>query len=226
MKLLPIFSLVIASIFFSACSPNPSPAQPAANVDALATAIAATIQALPSNTPWPTYTPSVSPTRLPPTDFPTSTLPPTIRPLSSLTSEPTITPSISPTIDGGSELNKPQGDANYGCHVLGQRPEDWTIFNPGQTVSVVWRISNVGAKDWTQDTVVLQYIDGVKIAVYGQKQQLLSPVKAGGVATVVLVIKVPEKKASDKPGNYLVSTWGLARGSKIFCKFAFQLTVK
>lgn len=223
MKSSSFFFFLVFVLAITSCAPAPKPAPKG---DLVATSIAATIAAMPTNTPYPTLTPSITPTKAPPTEFPTLTLPPTIRPLSSLTLAPTETPLASPTTDGGSELGKGQGDDNYGCKVIGQRPDDWTNVRPGQTITVVWRISNIGKKSWTQEEVILKYLDGSKIAVNGLKQPLLSSVKTGGVANISLVLKAPEKKPSDKPANYLETVWGLAKGDKVFCQFAFGLTVK
>jgi hypothetical protein len=214
-------------IVLSACGAPPVEQSPQ---DLVSTIAAATIAALPSpslapsDTELPTDTPIPSTTPAPTW---TETLVPVIVPdLPSLTPSPvieTLTPTItltpSPLPDSGSESGKVQGIGAYQCMVIGQKPEDWSDFKPGQLIYVVWRVKNVGERDWPKGGLEIFFIEGAKIYEFGQVQKSQVGVKVGGTGDFLVVMRAPERG-----GSYLTK-WGLRR-DKFFCKLIFGLIVR
>ena len=152
-------TLVLAACGRSGGAPTP-------DLSALATAQAATLQAL---APTETSTPSITPT---PSDTPTPTLTPTI------TDTPTVTPSNTPALP---------------CHSA-QLVADITIpdgmrINKSATFTKTWRVRNTGACTWTTG-FRLVFISGTNLAS-GSSYNLPAGVVPGGSIDLSLNMTAP-----------------------------------
>jgi hypothetical protein len=216
-----------ALIALSACGAPPVQQSPQ---DLVATIAAATVAALPSPSPVSSHTSLPTDTPIPSaTSEPTGTetpVPVTLPSLPSLTPSPvaeTLTPTItltpSPLPDSGSESGKVQGIGAYQCMVVGQKPEDWSDFKSGQLIYVVWRVKNVGERDWPKGGLEIFFIEGAKIYEFGQVQKSQVGVKVGGTGDFLVVMRAPER------GGAYITKWGLRR-DKFFCKLIFGLIVR
>jgi hypothetical protein len=209
---------VFALLLFAACSPVVD--TPESGM--LETIVAATIQALPTQTPLPTETMTLAATntRVSPTPTETQTPLPTLTPVPTWTDTPTETPTPNPTSPSGPEIGKRQGDSNFACIVLSRSPVGDYKASPGQDVSVSWRIRNSGSRDWRTDSIDYGYVSGEKMSTEGGLFDLRTTVTAGQEGNITVLFEAPKNA-----GTYL-TTWSLYRGSNAFCKFSFTIIVE
>lgn len=194
-----------------------SPSQELALGDSLATSVAATIQALPSPSAYPSETPT---RRLPPTPYPTMTSGPSLTALPSLTDTPTVTPTETEVPVGGGEVGKYQGGGNYACQVMGQKPNDWQKVKPDTLIYAFWNIKNVGAKDWKKGGIDILFLEGDRMDEYGALRELWFDIPAGDTREIVVVLRSPKK------GGDYKTVWGLRRGDNVFCEFTIGVSVR
>jgi hypothetical protein len=210
----------LAAWLLAACAP---PAVSTPDPGLIETIVAATVQALPTNTPPPSATASPEPTRTRPAPTETATEAPpmpTLTPLPTLTPIPTQTQVPTATSPGGAEIGRIQGDANFACVVLSQNPPDGFQASPGQDIPVSWRIQNVGKRDWEGHNMDYGYVSGNKMSIGGELFDLGQDIKTTQTGEIVVVFEAPKKSGDFK------TTWALFRGKTAFCEFSFSLTVK
>lgn len=205
-------------LVLTACAPALSPPPDGF----LETVIAATVQALPTNTPYPTAEPTFTP--LPPRAAqPADEFTPT--PFVSITPFPTftLTPTLTETpteVGVASRQGVYQGTGNFACMVMDQKPVNWTRFRPGTQVNAAWTVKNVGALEWKQKHVSIVYEQGTKIYAHKQEQELAFTVQPGETRDIIVALRMPEKG-----GDYHV-TFGLQRGGDIFCRLIIGVSVR
>ncbi len=210
---------MLAAVFLTACAPAAETiSDPQA---AMQTMVAATVAALPTRTEAPLAAASPAPAT------PTRKALPTFTPYPSLTAFPSFTPLPSPLasatlpIVAGAELNGVQGTPNFSCLITKQSPEDWEVYPPsGRELVVVWTVQNVGAKDWNNQEITIDFRGGERMVAKGTSPQLLEPIASGEAGILVLNFILPTR-----PNRY-ESRWALLRGRDPFCDFAFQVTIK
>lgn len=209
--------VLVFFLVLTACAPAITP--PPEGM--LETMVAATVQALPTNTPLPTPVGTVTlrPTRLPPTEIFTPTPGVSITPFPTFTSTPTITETAT-EVGVAARQGVYQGSGNYACMVMSQKPLNWTKFKPGTLIYATWTVKNVGAQEWKSSTVQIAFEDGAKVYEYGPKQDFPFVVKPGETRDIVVVIRAP-----DKGGDYH-STFGLQRNSDFFCRLIIAVSVR
>ena len=224
------FNLTWILFFFLIGGCAPASAQPGDNPhDLIATIAAATIAALPSNTPQPTWTASPIPTRArnTPTELPSNTPAPTIELLASPTSIYELpgpgTPMAGLT---GIPLSlwTPTPEP-FKCNLNKTDPEPYTVFKPGYHFRTEWRGWNRGTVIWKWDGVIFYFIGGDKL--------FNDPDRAKGIKLAYNVY--PQDKillsvamtSPKEPGTYS-STWGLRRENRDtpFCTFDMVIRVK
>lgn len=222
--------LALLAFFFLLGSCAPAPETIVGNPqDMIATIAAATVAALPTNTPQPTWTASLPPTiqRSTPTELPSNTPAPTIAMLDTPTSA-FVLPGPGTPLSGGSGL--PVGiwtwtPEPYKCDLNKTDPEPYTYFRPGQRFRAEWRVWNRGSIIWKADRILFYFIGGDKL--------FTDPERAKGIELAYSVY--PEDKilvhammmAPKQPGTY-ASTWGLRRDNSAlaFCTFDLVIRVK
>lgn len=205
----------LSLLFLLACAPVATPPPQ----DLLLTIVAATVQALPTNTAYPTNTATPRPTRLPPTEIFTATPLVTLTPFPSIT--PTSTITETPTdVPVAAKLGKYQGSGNYACMIMGQKPDNWSKIRPDTLVYVVWSVKNVGGKDWKKGGIDIVFKSGSKLYEYGPSRELSFDIPVGDTRDIVVVIRAP------KVGGDYQTSWSLQRGDNKFCELVFNLSVR
>lgn len=191
--------------------------RPALTEGDLQTAIAATIQAMPTASPLPKPSATKRPTA---TTFPTPTFIPSLTPIPSFTTSPTATSTETDVPVGGGELGKYQGGGNYACQVMGQKPIDWAKVKPEQIIYAYWTIKNVGAKNWYKGGIDILFLDGDRMDEYGPLRELWFDIPAGDTRDIVIVLRAPKK------GGDYKTVWGLRRGDDVFCEMSLGVSVR
>jgi hypothetical protein len=203
-------------MFLTACAPALTP--PPEGL--LETVIAATVQSLPTNTPYPTgtHTVTVSAPRLLPTES-TPTPFASLTPLPTFTLSPTLTET--PTEVGvGSRQGVYQGSGNFACMVMNQKPVNWSRFRPETVINAAWTVKNVGALAWKSGHVSIVYENGDKIYAHSQDQELGFTVQPGETRDIIVPLRMPKKG-----GDYRV-IFGLQRGGDVFCELIIGISVR
>lgn len=197
----------------------------------IATIAAATVAALPSNTPYPTRTSSR--TLLPslqetaslgtPTPIPSLTLFPSDTPWATLPA-PGATGGGGLPVFGGAPILYTATPQKWMCEMRRVTPEDGSFFPPRTTFRVDWRVYNMGSKIWKVGEVRVNYMGGtpmqnspdfvndmpIAISVYPQDK-------------LVVHMSMTSPK---EPGDY-TSFWALVEGKKnVFCTFAISIHVR
>jgi hypothetical protein len=214
-------SWILFFFILGGCVPAPAPVISNPE-DMIATIAAATVSALPTNTPYPTWTSTPISTRVrsTPTDLPTNTPAPTIEviqlpapgtPMADLTKLP---------LGFWSPTPEP-----YQCDVDRFKPEPYSTIKPRNFFRVEWRIWNRGSAIWKADGVFVYFIGGDKL--YNDEE------KADGFFLPYAVYpndrfwaQVPMTSPKE-PGTYS-SMWGLRRENRNtpFCTFQVIIRVK
>lgn len=186
-------------LWLAACSPTVLTSTPTIDVNPLRTEVAATVLAqvtqelalTPSVTPYP------SPTA---TDQPTSTPGPT--------SSPTVT-STSGTPEAATE-NKAQW--------VSQSIADDTVFTPGETFTMSWRLKNTGTSTWTE-RYMLRYFSG---DAFGAPKEVSigQEVLPGGEIEISILMKAPARAGSYR------SDWVMSSESRANFKEPVFLKIK
>jgi hypothetical protein len=205
----------LSLLFLLACAPAATP--PPAGM--LETIVAATVQALPTNTPQPTATATLRATRVPPTDVFTVTPVVSLTPFPTFTLSPTLTET--PTeVGSAAKRGVYQGSGNYACMVMNQVPINWSKFRPGTLIYATWTVKNVGAKEWTKGGLNIVFVSGTRTYEYGPKQELAFNVPPGDTRDIVVVVRAP------KDGGEYLTTFGLERGGNVFCELIMGMAVR
>ncbi|MDP1545540.1 MAG: NBR1-Ig-like domain-containing protein [Anaerolineales bacterium] len=163
--------------------------------------------------------------------LPTATLTPTVTFTATITPTPTPTfvfllPTFTPFPTGtppGSIALGPLSNATSGtpeksiftghpwsCRITGKQPDDGTVFKPGTSFTVGWKVFNTGDKTWTVNTIDFVYTGGYRHE--GTKiQDFRTNVPRGGTGTVSATFVAPKA-----PGEYN-SFFTLKVGNREFC---------
>jgi len=203
-------------LFLLACAPAAVTPPPEGYLE---TMVAATVQALPTNTPYPTWTATPRVTRQPPTEVFTPTLSVSLTPFPTFTLTPTLTET--PTEMGvAARQGVYQGSGNFACMVMNQKPVNWSKVRPDTLIYATWAVKNVGARDWQKDGLDILYLDGQRIYEYAPKQKLAFDVPVGQTRDIVIVVRAP------KQGGDFKTTFGLQRGDNMFCQLIIGISVR
>jgi len=219
-------ALVLFFFLLGGCAP--SPAQPVDNPqDLIATIAAATVAALPTNTPQPTWTASATRVRGTPTDLPSNTPAPTIALPVTATSE-FVLPGPGTPLAGTTRI--PIGlwsptPEPFKCFLRRIEPEPFTKMKPGKDFRMEWQLVNIGTAIWKADGVLYYFIAGDKLhndADRAKGTQISYNVYPQDKILIFLAMTVPKA-----PGTYS-STWGLRRENRDtpFCTFDMVIRVE
>jgi len=146
------------------------------------------------------------------------TLTPTLTPFPSQTpvNTPTITPTfifLLPTATSTKNLN-----GVFTCGGVSQSPANGTGFNPGQSFTERWRMSNTGSSAWLQGNVNILYISGTNFAG-GTSFNLPKAVASKDMVTLTVNMTAPSAA-----GSY-TTRWALATSYLTFCPLSLTITV-
>ncbi len=224
------FGLICTLLFIliGGCAPSPDQSGESPQ-DMVATIAAATIAALPSNTPQPTWTASPSPTRArnTPTELPSNTPAPTIQMMASPTSIFEL-PGPGTPLSGTARIPlvlwTPTPEP-FKCDLNKTEPEPYTVFKPGYHFRTEWRVWNRGAVIWKWDGVIFYFVGGDKL--------FNDPDRAKGAKLAYNVypqdkILLSVAMTSPKEAGTYSSTWGLRRENRDtpFCTFDMVIRVE
>jgi hypothetical protein len=203
-------------LLISACAPVP-PAFPISPEDMIATNVAGTIAALPTNTPPPTATQVIlpSPTEPPPTETATPTVMPSLTQLPTLTPTQTNTPTPKPKTEMDIQIKD-----GYACRILEKSPKNDTVFQPGSKFDGKWIIRNEGEKAWDENAIDVFYLKGDKFHDHEDIVDLPMTVKPGTDIEFILDMTAPSKV-----GTY-TTTWAFGVKAKEFCVFSITIKVQ
>ncbi len=161
-----------------------------------------------------TVLPADTATPLPPSQTPTgtSTQFPTITPIPSDTPIPSVTP-----LGAG-----PTPTQQYACQLIDKYPDNWTAFKPRTKFEARWTVKNTGTLSLQPVHVVLEYISGVKMHVFKDRQALTTE-----AAPDKLLLLIVDMIAPKVQGDY-TAVWGLveARTGATLCSFTAKIIVK
>ncbi len=202
-------AILVVIVLLLACAPvavATPPAPPTFDPFSLNTIIAQTAGAAATQTfvLQPTLTPTVTLTRTP-TEIPTST--PTFL---FILPTPTV-PSLTPTLELSS--------SPYACRLVTQSPVNNSALGKGVDFAALWRVINVGANAWDENSVDYHYLSGEKMhkeSIY----DLPNSVPTGGQIDIIVNMKTP------KQSDVYLTTWTLRAAKKDFCKLQLTIEVK
>lgn len=191
LKTVALIGAFVSLLWLSACSSGTPTATPTIDLNPVRTEVAATVFAQVTadlaRTPSATLVPSFTPTS-PPTATLTQAATATLGPIATL---PGGTPGVSTT-----DL----------AEWVSQSIADDTIFAPGETFTITWRLKNAGSSTWTIG-YLLRFYSG---DTFGAPTEiLLSRVALPGET---VDISVP-MRAPNNPGNYRTD-WVMSNASR------------
>lgn len=138
-----LLSIVALIFLLSACVPAQPTQNPEVIANQVATSVALTVVAQNAQTqsaqsPTPEATNTTLPTQTP--DVPPT---PTLLP-----STPTLVVTLPPTtVSGGGGGGGTTSKSEYACDTIRRRPQDNTVFRPGDKFDIKWTIINTGTKN-------------------------------------------------------------------------------
>lgn len=210
-------SCLFLLVLLTACAPVLTP--PPEGM--LETMVAATVQALPTNTPFPTLTSTITPPGL--RDLPmqeaTLTPYPSITPFPTFTLMPTLTETAT-EVGLASRQGVYQGHGNFACMVMDQKPTNWTRVKPDTLIYATWSVKNMGALEWKPGHVMIDHESGEKIFAYKSVQDIPYQIKPGETKDIVIVLRAP------KNGGDYHTTFILERGGEPFCRLIIGISVR
>ena len=200
-----------------ACVPSLATPLPPVDPSLVNTFIAQTVRAastqtsaaLPASTQTATYTPTPRNT-----DTPTPTSTATVIFILS-----TPTPLVIPTFTTVSSGGGGSSSDNYACQVISVSPANGSAFAPRADFDAVWRVRNIGQRQWDRNEVDYRYSSGHqlhKVAVY----DLDANVPRNSTADLIVDMVAPRN-----PGTYN-TTWNLYFGARSFCTMTLRIVVQ
>jgi hypothetical protein len=202
-RTLSVIGVLMSLLWSVACSPTVPTSTPTLDLNPVRTEVAATVLAQVTQVLalTPTVTPLPSPTA---TNLPTSTPSMTASPAPSATA--TLS-SVTPT--GGTE-NKAQW--------VSQSITDDTVFKPGETFTMTWRLKNTGTSTWTAG-YLLRYYSGDTLSA-PKEVAIDREVLPGEEVDISIQMKAPAN-----PGSY-TSVWVMSNESRSNFKEPVYIRIK
>ncbi len=217
--LLPIIFFIVACELQPAASVS-TPSIEDRIASTAASARQETLTHLPSVTPTPTSTITMTPV------FPSAT-PTATFPFGIFVEEPEI--SVVETADESFVITGPTSDPllgsikytdeSWACTVVSKSPPKDSTVKPGSNFYVSWTIVNTGIKAWTYNGVDFVYDSGFRHDG-GPIQDLSRTVGRGGKITLKVLIITPKKE------DLYNVIWSLKVGNTMFCHMKVSFVVK
>ncbi len=169
-----VIGLWLGLLLLSACSPATPTSAPTMDLNPFRTEVASTVLA--QVTQDLALTPSTTPCM-----SPTTVLAPSSTPAQ------TTTPSTSP--QATSTSGTPGPATTNQAEWVSQSVADGTVFAPGETFTVTWRLKNVGTSTWTP-AYLFRFFSG---NAFGAPQEILlgQEVAPGGTVDISVEMKAP-----------------------------------
>jgi hypothetical protein len=185
-KTIAMIGIWLGLILLSACRSSTPTSTPTLDLDPFRTEVASTVMA--QVTQALAQTPSVTPI-----SNPTATLTPS----STATLEPSATPAQATSASG-----TPGETTTDQAEWVSQSVADGTVFTPGETFSITWRLRNVGTSTWTA-AYLFRFYSG---NAFGAPEEILLGQEVAPGETVDIPIAMT---APTTPGEYR-SDWVMA----------------
>ena len=192
---LSVIGVLLSLLWSVACSPTAPTSTPTLDLNPIRTEVAATVlaQVTQALALTPTITPLPSPTA---TNLPTAT------PSMTASAAPSPAPSATATL---SSVTPTAGTENKDQWVS-QTIADNTIFKPGETFTMTWRLKNTGTSTWTAG-YLLRYFSG---DTFGAPKEVATGREV--LPGEEIDISVP-MKAPANPGSYS-SVWVMSNENR------------
>lgn len=185
-----VIGIWLGLLLLSACSASTPTSTPTLDLNPIRTEVASTVLANVTQTVALTPSATLFPS-------PTATLPPSSSPAQTATA-PTGTQVTSASGTPGTPGTPTTDRAEW----VSQSVIDGTVFTPGETFTVTWRLKNVGTSTWTASYLFRFYSGNA----FGAPQEILLGQEVAPGATVDIPV---EMKAPTTPGDYR-SDWVLS----------------
>jgi Ig-like domain from next to BRCA1 gene len=178
-KILSVIGVLLSLLWLVGCSSPAPTSTPTIDLNPFRTEVAATVLA--QVTQSLALTPSITPI-----PSPTATTRPTRTPTQATSASPSVTSGVTSTLSTGTPI---AGTINRDQWVS-QTIADDTVFAPGETFSMTWRLKNVGTSTWTA-AYMLRFFSG---DAFGAPKELPlgREVRPGEMVDISLQMKAPE----------------------------------
>jgi hypothetical protein len=203
MKKITVIGICLGLSLLSACAPATPVSTTTPDLNPFRTEVAATVLAqvtqdlgrTPSASPIPSPTATPPPSEAPPTEADTSTPAQT----------DTVTPGPQETLVSGTPETTGTATTDL-AEWVSQSIADGTVFEPGETFTIVWTLKNTGTSTWTPD-YLLRYYSG---NAFGAQQEIFldRDVLPGDTIDIAINMKAPTAL-----GEYR-SDWVMANQSR------------
>jgi hypothetical protein len=157
--------------------------------------------------------------------LPTSSLTATFTstPRATDTPEPTATATVifrffTPT-PKGQATGTITSDQPYACQLISQSPANGKEYAPRTDFDAVWKVKNIGKKDWDGGSVDYIYLNGDKFHKV-EGYDLKKTVKVGETVELIVDMIAPKNN-----GSYSTN-WTLRAGSNNFCTLSLTIVVR
>ena len=204
---LSVIGVLLSLLWSVACSPAAPTSTPTLDLNPIRTEVAATVlaQVTQALALTPTITPLPSPTA---TDLPTAT------PSKTASAVPSAAPSATAILSGVTPTVGTENKAQW----VSQTIADGTIFKPGDTFTMTWRLKNTGTSTWTAG-YLLRYFSGNN---FGAPNEVATgrDVLPGEEIDISIQMKAPAI-----PGSYS-SVWVMANETRANFKEPVYLNIK
>ena len=195
-----------------ACVPGTAvPIVPTMDPNAIGTYIVQTANVASTRTaaalPTITFTPTITPTRA--TDTPEPTITNTVV---FVFSSPTAV--IPPTVTAASSSNQA-----YACQVMSVTPANGTSFADRAEFDAVWRVRNIGQRNWNKDAVDYAYLSGDRIHTV-EAYDLNETIRRGDTTDLIVDMTAPKNS-----GTY-TTKWSMRVGTQTFCDMSLTIVVR
>jgi len=195
-----------------ACVPGTAvPVAPTIDPNAIGTYIVQTANAASTRTaaamPTLTFTPTITPTQ--PTDTPEPTATNTVV---FVFSSPTA--AVLPTSTAADISNRA-----YACQILSLTPANGTSFADRTEFDAVWKVRNIGQRNWNKDSVDYAYLSGDRIHKV-EAYDLNITIRVGETTDLIVDMIAPKNS-----GTY-TTNWTMRVGTENFCNMSLTIVVR
>ena len=202
-RTLSVIGVSLSLLWLAACSPTVPTSTPTLDLNPFRTEVAATVLAQVTRdlALTPSVTPLSSPTAM---NLPTST--------------PSLTVSPSPSATATLSSGTPKAGTENRAQWVAQSIADDTIFAPGETFTMTWRLKNTGTSTWTAG-YLLRYYSG---DTFGAPKEISMgrEVLPGGEIDISIYMKAPAN-----PGSFR-SDWVMSSENRSNFKEPVYLKIK
>ena len=153
------------------------------------------------------------------TTLPASTSRPTIAPSPSATFDPRPSPTPLPTFPIPTPSPTSTALSALDCRLDWQSPGSGIKFDPKESFTVGWKVTNTGSQTWTPGSVEFTYLSGARLH-RDSVVQLKSSVPPGQSVILTAEMRAPRNSTGYK------TYWSLRQGDVFFCRLSLSIYVE